>query len=48
MPTSGKYTLLTLPDRVGGGRLPSVEVIDLRDRRRLLEEGAGPASTTAQ
>jgi len=28
--TSGKYTLLTLPDRVGGGRLPSVEVIDLR------------------
>ena len=28
--TAGKYTLLTLPDRVGGGRLPSVEVIDLR------------------
>ncbi|HJQ52332.1 MAG TPA: primosomal protein N' [Gemmatimonadaceae bacterium] len=28
--TSGKYTLLTLPDRVGGGRLPNVEVIDLR------------------
>jgi primosomal protein N' (replication factor Y) len=28
--TSGKYTLLTLPDRVGGGRLPGVEVIDLR------------------
>jgi primosomal protein N' (replication factor Y) len=28
--TSGKYTLLTLPERVGGGRLPSVEVIDLR------------------
>ena len=27
---SGKYTLLTLPDRVGGGRLPSVEVVDLR------------------
>jgi len=27
---SGKYTLLTLPDRVGGGKLPSVEVIDLR------------------
>ena len=27
---SGKYTLLLLPDRVGGGRLPSVEVIDLR------------------
>jgi primosomal protein N' (replication factor Y) len=28
--TSGKYTLLTLPDRVGGGRLPNVNVIDLR------------------
>jgi primosomal protein N' (replication factor Y) len=28
--SSGKYTLLVLPDRVGGGRLPSVEVIDLR------------------
>jgi len=27
---SGKYTLLTLPDRVGGGKLPSVDVIDLR------------------
>ena len=28
--SSGKYTLLTLPERVGGGRLPAVEVIDLR------------------
>ena len=27
---AGKYTLLTLPDRVGGGRLPEVDVIDLR------------------
>jgi len=27
---AGKYTLLTLPDRVGGGKLPSIEVIDLR------------------
>ena len=26
----GKYTLLTLPDRVGGGKLPGVDVIDLR------------------
>jgi primosomal protein N' (replication factor Y) (superfamily II helicase) len=26
----GKYTLLTLPDRVGGGRLPEVEAVDLR------------------
>jgi primosomal protein N' (replication factor Y) (superfamily II helicase) len=28
--TSGKFRLVTLPDRVGGGRLPKVEVIDLR------------------
>ncbi|HZE08454.1 MAG TPA: primosomal protein N' [Gemmatimonadaceae bacterium] len=28
--TSGKYKLLTLPDRVGGGRLPKIDVIDLR------------------
>ena len=27
---SGKFRLLTLPDRVGGGRLPKVEVVDLR------------------
>ncbi|HET9635830.1 MAG TPA: primosomal protein N' [Gemmatimonadaceae bacterium] len=27
---AGKYTLLTLPDRVGGGKLPEVDVIDLR------------------
>src|SRR5687767_629574 len=30
--TAGKYTLLTLPDRTGGGRLPSVDVVDLRHR----------------
>ena len=28
--TSGKYKLLTLPERVGGGKLPDVQVIDLR------------------
>jgi primosomal protein N' (replication factor Y) len=27
---SGKYELLTLPDRAGGARLPKVEVVDLR------------------
>jgi primosomal protein N' (replication factor Y) len=26
----GKYRLLSLPDRVGGGRLPPVEVVDMR------------------
>ena len=33
----GKFTLLTLPDRVGGRPLPPVEVVDLRTL------GAGPA-----
>ena len=28
--TSGKYELLTLPERPGGARLPKVEVVDLR------------------
>ena len=28
--TSGKYALLRLPERTGGGRLPAVEVVDLR------------------
>ena len=27
---SGKFSLLSLPDRVGGGRLPRIDVIDLR------------------
>ncbi len=29
---AGKYTLLSLPDRVGGGSLPKVDVVDLRHR----------------
>jgi primosomal protein N' (replication factor Y) len=32
---SGKYRLLSLPERVAGGRLPSVEVVDLRRREAL-------------
>ena len=28
--TAGKYTLLQLPERTGGGQLPGVEVVDLR------------------
>jgi primosomal protein N' (replication factor Y) (superfamily II helicase) len=30
----GRYTLLSLPDRVGGGALPSVRVVDLRTEAR--------------
>src|SRR6478672_2175803 len=28
--TTGKFQLLTLPERVGGGRLPKIEVVDIR------------------
>src|SRR5688572_29121872 len=41
--SAAKYTLLTLPDRVGGGRLPRVDVVDLRHRSIPLAEGStGP------
>ncbi|MEQ8330152.1 MAG: primosomal protein N' [Longimicrobiales bacterium] len=36
---SGKFRRLLLPERVGGARLPSVEVVDLRSKR----EGGAPA-----
>ena len=37
--TNGKYRLLTLPDRVGGGRLPSVEVVDIRAQQKPTDLG---------
>ncbi len=37
---SGKYMCLNLPDRVGGGVLPDVHVVDLRPR----DESSGPSS----
>jgi primosomal protein N' (replication factor Y) len=39
---SGKYRLLTLPDRVGGGRLPAVQAIDLRASRAQSPAGSTP------
>ncbi|HEX2723188.1 MAG TPA: primosomal protein N', partial [Gemmatimonadaceae bacterium] len=42
---TGKYRLLSLPDRVGGGRLPSVDVVDLRHRSIPLADGStGPGT----
>jgi primosomal protein N' (replication factor Y) (superfamily II helicase) len=38
--TTGKFTLLTLPDRVGGGKLPDIQVIDLR---KLVTDYSGMA-----
>jgi primosomal protein N' (replication factor Y) len=40
----GKYTLLNLPERVGGGRLPRIDVVDLRRRGGPGEPHEGPAS----
>ena len=42
---SGKYTLLNLPDRVGGGVLPDVHVVDLRLRGEL--DGSPPRPPAA-
>jgi primosomal protein N' (replication factor Y) len=40
---AGKYQLLRLPERVGGGRLPAVESIDLRQTRpKQPDPGAPP------
>ena len=41
---AGKYTLLSLPHRVGGGRLPNVEIVDLRHRAPLAEGSTGPGT----
>jgi primosomal protein N' (replication factor Y) len=38
----GKYRLLTLPDRVGGARLPAVQAIDLRGSRAHGPPGSAP------
>jgi len=42
---AGKYRLLRLPDRVAGGKLPKVEIVNLR-RRFSGENGSGPAPAT--
>ena len=45
---SGKYELLTLPERVGGARLPKVDVVDLRAERptaRVATDGSPDART---
>jgi primosomal protein N' (replication factor Y) len=39
----GKFALTELPERVGGGRLPPVRVVDLRRERKRAQE-AGEAS----
>ena len=40
----GKFRLLSLPDRVGGGTLPPVRLIDLREERKQSKEKKGARS----
>ena len=40
----GKYTLLNLSERVGGGQLPKIDIVDLRHRESPGEPRVGPAS----
>jgi primosomal protein N' (replication factor Y) len=44
---SGKYGLLSLPDRVGGGKLPAVEVVDLRARGEPAASAQAAAASAA-
>ncbi len=41
--TSGKYRYLSLPERVGGGTLPRVTVVDLRRRPGIGIDSTAPA-----
>ncbi len=40
---SGKYRLVSLPDRVGGGRLPKVHVVDMRVKGKPPAKGSREA-----
>ena len=40
----GKFRLVSLPDRVGGGTLPPVRLIDLREARKQSNEKSGARS----
>ena len=45
--TSGKYELLTLPDRAGGARLPRVHVVDLREKKAKPKPSETPEADAA-
>ena len=44
---SGKYSLLELPERVGGQPLPPIHVVDLREERKHEREVKGPRPPAA-
>ncbi len=39
---SGKYTLVELPERVGGQPMPPIRIVDLRKERKRQKETSGP------
>jgi primosomal protein N' (replication factor Y) len=41
----GKFVLATLPERVGGGTLPPVRLVDLRKERKREQERGDPSSS---
>lgn len=45
---SGKFRHLSLPERVGGARLPDIRVVDLRVGRRERSEGRAPGDARGQ
>ncbi len=45
--TSGKYELLTLPDRAGGATLPIVHIVDLRAKQVKLKPSDTPEADAA-
>ncbi len=44
----GKFRLVSLPDRVGGGSLPPVRVIDLREERKKSKEASSGGKGAAR
>jgi primosomal protein N' (replication factor Y) (superfamily II helicase) len=44
---SGKYTLLELPERVSGQRMPPIRIVDLRAERKRMKQSAGPLQEPA-
>lgn len=43
---SGKFDLLTLPNRVGGASLPTIHVIDLRELKKAARSSERPSATS--
>jgi primosomal protein N' (replication factor Y) len=42
---TGKFRLLSLPERVGGGRLPAVRIVDMRVPKELTPKPKQPATS---